>query len=107
LTNYLNDVEPFIVYVESPQNSGNIGNLHPLAMGKKLFASNVDGISEIKWSNKNRVVCLFKTASEANAFVHSNLWKMNNLNVYIPRYQVESLGLVRNIDTLLTEEEIM
>jgi hypothetical protein len=101
------DNEPFMVYVESLPGNGNIGNIHPLAMGKKLFSNNIDGVAEVKRSGKNRVICNFQSASAANRFVRSNFGKNNNLNVYIPKFQLERLGLIRNIDTSLTEAEIL
>jgi hypothetical protein len=100
------DVEPFIVHIESLPGTGNIGNIHPLAMGKKLFSSKIEGVSEIKRSSKNRIVCTFKSSVSANSFVSSNFGKENKLNVYIPSYQLERTGIVRHIDTDLSEEEI-
>lgn len=101
-----NDIEPFLIYVESKDTSKNVGNLHPLSLGKKMFSGNVQGIIELTQPNKNRVVCNFKSFDSANMFINSNFVKTNNLNAYIPSFQLARLGIIRHVDTSLTEEDI-
>jgi hypothetical protein len=100
--------EPFIVHVENkPGESGNVGRMHPLTLGKKLFEGKIKGIKEVKHSNRNRVVCTFDSASTANQFVCSNFANDNNSIVYIPSYQLERVGLIRYVDISLSEDEIL
>ncbi|KAK9887600.1 hypothetical protein WA026_023483 [Henosepilachna vigintioctopunctata] len=62
------DQGPYFVYIEG--KNGNIGNIHPLKLGKYLFENNKGNlkIKSIKRKGKNRVGVEFETANEANLF---------------------------------------
>lgn len=59
----VNDIEPYIVYVDSSPGSGKIGNLHPLAMGKTFLLAILLGYLKSNGPIKHRIVSSFKTAS--------------------------------------------
>jgi hypothetical protein len=99
------DSAPFLVYIESLPES-KVTSMHPTVLGKKLFDSNVNGIVEVKRSNRNRVVCSFESAGSANMFVNSSFSRDNNVRVYVPSFQLERIGLLRNVDPSLSENDI-
>lgn len=101
------DVGPFVVYVE--HNSLNIGNVHPMKIGGILknlpeFNSNITEVARV---GRNRIKIVLKTASAANLIVEKQIFEANELRAYIPQHLTEKKAIIRNVDTRISEEELI
>lgn len=101
------DPAPYIIMLDSTNHSGNIGNIHPMSLGRKIVNFKVKGVQELKKVGRNRIKCIFDSAMSANNFLDSPFAKQNNLNAYLPINQVQRQGLVRNVDPSIEESEIL
>lgn len=106
---------PYIVYVQfepptsaseeadKPRNS----TINPIALGKTIFDQKVRGIEHLKKIGRNRVEIAFKSGKEANAFTTLTFLKDRHLKAYIPTYTTFRTGLIKGIDTSLSDQEII
>ena len=99
------DSGPYIIILQG-QNQ-NLTKLHPIKIGKLLFDHNVDSIVQVKKAGPNKFEIQFQNYSAANRFLQSNFDQLHNTISFIPKYYVYSKGIVKNIDTDITCEEIM
>jgi len=81
------NLPPYVVHIESKENMGNIGNLHPMKLGK-LLANEFSFISDIRRIGKNIISVNFKYRHEANSFVESDRFLPDNLICYIPNFKI-------------------
>lgn len=95
---------PYIVIAQGKQ--GNVGNLHPMKLGKMLYEKGEYKISHINRVGKNKLEIVFETYKDANKFVNSDFGSQYNINVYIPYFYTQVIGIIRGVDTDLTNEEI-
>lgn len=95
---------PYAVYVQSQDN--NIGNLHPLKIGRLLFKREHKDIQEIKRLGRNRLQINFTTAQAANNFLEDKVLETEKLVAFIPKHRVTSIGVIRGVDTSISIEEI-
>jgi len=93
---------PYLVHVKSLE--GNIGNLHPMSLGKAL-ADSFPAIINIKRRGKNLIVINFKFSFDANKFVQSNKLPAG-WTAYIPNYKIVRSGIVKGVDLSLSIDEI-
>ena len=108
-SNHINEygpmhVGPFLVIVQSKE--GNLGNLHPMKLGKLLYMNCDYNIQQIKKVNKNKLEVFFQNYNDANKFVKSNIGIQNNWHTFIPYSQTHVVGVIRGVDIELTNEEI-
>lgn len=102
----LNDFGPFMVIIES-NAVGNIGNIHPMNFAKKLAASNVKGIKNIAKRGKKRISIEFDLPDRANNFVTENPFSGDPaIDVFIPSRMVTSKGIIKNVGSEITKEDI-
>jgi len=92
-------------HVESKENTGNIGNLHPMKLGKML-AGSFSFISDIRRIGKNIISINFKYRHEANSFVENGGFLPDNLISYIPNFKIYRTGIVKGVDLSLNDNEI-
>ncbi|KAK9889279.1 hypothetical protein WA026_004558 [Henosepilachna vigintioctopunctata] len=71
-----NDSGPFLVIVESISDK-NVGNIHPMDLGKKLFNNNITNIKCISKKGKKRIGIEFHSAQAANSFTDSDFLNKN------------------------------
>jgi len=64
----------YVVHIGSKKNMGNIGNLHPMKLGK-LLANSFSFISNIRRIGKNIISVNFKYRQEVNSFVDSDNYR--------------------------------
>jgi len=95
---------PFLVHVES--TDGNIGNVHPMRIGKAL-ADHFSSIRNIRKLGKNILAINFKFSFDANQFVVSNDILPDNWVAYIPNYKIIRTGIARGVDPTLSVAEIL
>nr|XP_049708157.1 uncharacterized protein LOC126057037 [Helicoverpa armigera] len=104
------DRAPFTVFVSKIEPDPATGTtLKVLKFAQFLHKNNVKGISEggIKSLGRNKLAIDFKTASEANSFVESDFLTSNNYSAKIPRFHVTRMGIVRDIPTDWTLEDLV
>lgn len=102
------DSGPFCVYVE--HESLNVGQLHPMRVGSILneFPNELQAdIREVISVGRNRIKVFMKSAASANSLVGHQIFLKHNLVAYVPQHLVEKRGLVRNVDTSLSEQQLM
>lgn len=100
------DDGPFYVFVES--ESGNAGRMHPMALGKllKKYFPNTEILSLVK-NGANRIKIQVSSRDKANEIIQSNFLKQEHLKAYVPRFILFRQGIIRNVDTSLTTEDLM
>lgn len=102
------DNGPFIVYIQTTDL--NIGSLHPVVLGKKIILAHPElktNILNITKMSKKIVKVELKTATAANNMIKQKFTGLDNYNIYIPNHLVTRQGVVRDVDTSLSNEEIM
>lgn len=109
ISNYIksfsgNDLGPFYIYMEGIQ--GNIGNLHPMSIGRKIkneCSSKIkENILNIAYMGKNKLKIEFKNYGSANAFLESEM--ATNFKTYIPLHLVTRRGVIKYVDPNLDTE---
>ena len=95
---------PFIVMVQG--RHGNIGHLHPMKLGKILYDKGGYNINNIKRVGRNKLEIRFNSYADANTFTRSDISSKYDLDVYIPSYYTQVIGIIRGVDVDLTVEEI-
>lgn len=92
------------VIVESQDK--NIGNLHPFALSKMLSVAS-NSIQEIVGMGRNKVKIIFKNIIGANSFLlNADFQKKNQLKAYVAQSLLFRFGVVKNIPTDTTIEEL-
>lgn len=92
------------VIVESQDK--NIGNLHPFALSKMLSVAS-NSIQEIVGMGRNKVKIIFKNIIGANSFLlNADFQKKNQLKAYVAQSLLFRFGIVKNIPTDTTIEEL-
>lgn len=102
------DEGPYSIYIESRDK--NIGKLHPMAIGKLFYgakSTSNNAITEIKANGRNRIKITFKTGEAANKLLDSNFLSNNQLTGYIPYNSIVRYGIIKHVDTKLTETELI
>jgi len=84
----------------------NIGNVHPMRLGKAL-ADHFSSIRNIKKLGKNIVAINFKFSFDANQFAQSSNLFPENWIAYIPNYKIIRTGIARGVDPTLSIDEIL
>lgn len=99
---------PFYIYVEG--TNGNIGNIHPMALGKTVFETKPEfrrKITDIRSVGRNRIRIDLTTAQAANTMVESSLFDSKQLLAYIPAHRLTRRGVIRNVDLNITDDELI
>lgn len=102
------DAGPYIVFVESLDK--NVGKLHPMSVGKLLYSYSSHlkhDIVDISSSGKNRVKIELKTAAAANNLLNVPAFKDHKFDVYIPNFLLHTYGIIHDVETSLTDKEII
>lgn len=101
------DKGPLFVYAETKDNS----RLHPMKVGKLIRSNSFSiykNIPSIKSIGKNRVKILINdNFSEVNRLIEEQYWSTHNIACYIPSFYLYRQGVIRDVDTSLTETEII
>lgn len=100
------DLGPFYIFIEN-SSLNFTGKLNAVKIGEILFTLHpeIDNyIKKIDSIGRNRVRVSFKNYSSANALVTSKFLIQKNLTAYIPKFQLFKLGVVRDIDSDISEE---
>lgn len=101
------DLGPFIIIIES-KSTKNIGNIHPMNLGKKLASMNIKGIKDICKKGKRRISIEFDNPDRANLFLVDNPFNNDSdMDVFIPSRMVSSKGVIRNVGSEITTDDIL
>ena len=103
------DVGPFVVHVQRIEPQVNSGfSLHAIKFGSALKTYHVEGIKRdgVKQIGRNRVSVEFTSADSANRFVKHTAFNKSN-NLFIPSFNVTRMGVVRNVPSDWSDEEVM
>lgn len=103
------DSPPYIVHVslKDGQTPGTV--LHPVKFGMFLTENNYSNIllGSVKRLGRNRISVEFKSHQDANSFLISRTLEQNNFIASVPQFNITRLGLVRDVPTEWTEDEII
>ncbi|XP_063241205.1 uncharacterized protein LOC134541594 [Bacillus rossius redtenbacheri] len=94
---------PFIVVVESLDS--NIGNLHPISLGKRLHPNRY--ILQIQQAGPKRLKMYFSTATAANQFLDSDTPGKMNLRASIPMGLTRKQGIIYGVPLDVSMEEVL
>lgn len=94
---------PFICMVQYADKTKNLGNLHPLQLGKLIY-KRVEDVISIQSAGASRVKVVFSSASAANRFLNSPLLVELNWSAFIPSSLIYSYGVIR-LDQSFSEED--
>ena len=104
------DKAPYTVYVSKLEENPSSGfTLKVLKFAQFLHKHNIKGISEggIKALGRNKLSIEFRSAHDANSFVVSSILSENNYTAIIPRFQVTRMGVVRDVPTDWSLEDLV
>ena len=75
---------PFMVLLKDKREGENLGNIHPMVIGKKFKQCGLDVVNIDRYS-EDRILALFNEAVEANEFVENTINLINKeWLAYIP-----------------------
>lgn len=101
------DNGPYSLYVESFDQT----RIHAMSIGKIIRINNFNiysKIDAIKNIGRNRVKLTINcTFEEANSLIEQDIWGLNKLSCFIPSFLLVKQGVIRDVDTSLTKEEII
>ncbi|XP_051167220.1 uncharacterized protein LOC127285312 [Leptopilina boulardi] len=100
-----NSLPPYIVLMESLNQSLNIGKLNPIAVAD-LIHSVIKGNRLIQRSGINRVKITCESLDDANVLLGSSELIENKYRVYIPKSLKFVKGMVREVDCSLSANNI-
>jgi hypothetical protein len=81
-------------------------NIDPLLIGRKIHRI-FEGINNIKKTGRNKLTIELNSAKHANDMALSSYFSENNMECYIPSQFTMRYGVIKNIDTAISEEEIV
>ena len=102
------DNPPYLVYLYDTRSDHNIGQYHPLMIGKKLSICNIHPVKTYKAAN-DKIAIIFSTPQEANNFVINTSLVKNldsNWAAVIPDSAIYKVGVIKDIPLELSIEEI-
>lgn len=105
------DLGPFFIFVEG--KSCQISKTHPMVFGRWLFQSldsetvRKSDITNVRVVGSNRMKVEASSRYAANKLVRSQCFIEKGLVAYIPDFLISKTGVVRGVDTDISEEEIL
>lgn len=103
------DKPPYIIHVTKFNEGDSQEPLKILKFAQILFKNQVSGIVQggIKSIGRNKASIEFESAQAANHFKNSNILKNNSFRANIPRFQITRMGVVKQVPTDWTLEELV
>lgn len=102
----ITDAGPYFIFVEQKEGK----KLHPMTVGKILYKGETqvkDNILNITSVGKSKIKILLNNAIIANKLLFLPSLNNNIFDSYIPDFNLYKYGVVRDIDTSITIEEII
>lgn len=100
----LEDTGPYFVTIKFKRDL--INQMHPLKLGRWLFHNNYE-VQHILKTGASQIEAHFRGPFEANKFLQSNFDAVHDTESFIPFYNLHVHGVIRGVDTDITEQEIM
>lgn len=104
------DAAPYVIHIQKQIQASNDNTiLHPISFGKFLKNYSIKNIvnGSLKRIGRNRLSLTFENFNAANNFMDLDILEKNKYRAFIPTFQVTRMGIVRNIPTEWSEEEII
>lgn len=101
---------PFLVHVSKKENEPSSGvSLRPIHFGYFLSKNNIKNVlaDGVKHVGRNRISVEFKSATDANSFLELPTLTQYNYEAVIPSYNITRMGIIRNMPTEWSLEEIV
>lgn len=95
---------PFTVFVQSINDK--VGLWHPTKLGKLFLMEKIQGIIHLKRVSRNKIQVDFMTYLAANNFVSAPFLERYQFKAFIPSSKIQRVGIIRNIDDSITEEDL-
>lgn len=100
--------KPYYVYIQHKDK--NIGNLHPMAIGKVLY-ENINlpkaTIEDISKMGSNRIKVILKTISDINNLIANPVLNEQGYIIYVPRHLTQCRGVIRGVYSQLSEDYLL
>lgn len=100
------DNGPFTVIVEKSKASEGRG-LHPVDLGKKMFALKINNINKISKKGFNRIGITFSSYVDANNLLYNEQLMRDGYKAYIPQRFLTNKGIVKNVGHSIVEEDFI
>ena len=92
--------------VVTESSDKNIGNLHPFSLSKML-SKVTNSVHQIDSLGRNKIKITFNSVSGANSFLlNTEFHSTNKIHSFIPQSLLFKLGIVKNVPTEITVEEL-
>ncbi|KAJ8734529.1 hypothetical protein PYW08_013779 [Mythimna loreyi] len=103
------DRAPYVVHVSLKDGQTSNTTLHKVKFGMFLHQKNFSNVvlGSVKQLGRNRVSVEFQSHQDANSFLISRILTQHNYIASIPQYNITRMGLVRDVPTEWSEEEII
>lgn len=83
-------------------------HIDEITTGQILKRMHITSVTELKKTNKNRIMLTLKDKKEANKLINNvNLTKLHQIKSFIPKSFVVTVGVIRDVPLSLTDEELM
>ncbi|XP_059060956.1 uncharacterized protein LOC131853894 [Achroia grisella] len=106
----ITDSAPYSVHITRVEPDTAAGfSIRLLKFAQFIHKNNIVGIKEggIKALGRNKISVEFKTYSDANNFVDNPILSNNKYSAMIPKFQISRMGVIRNIPTDWSLEELV
>lgn len=102
----ITDSGPYLVFVQKK----NFSRLHPMSIGKLLYTGSFahkQNIIKIDPAGRSKIKIETNNALIANKLTTLDILNNEELETYIPDFNVFKLGVIKYVDTSITDDEIM
>lgn len=102
------DQGPFIVFVETLKITPDSNSINDIKVGRLMKMKQLHNyIIDLKVTGRHRVKINFSNKDKANQLINDNNLVIDNLKAYVPDQFVQRIGIVKNIDTEISDDELM
>lgn len=103
-----NDQGPFIVFIENLITNKEARTINDIRIGKLMKAKNLTkDIIELRQTGRQRIKISFSNKISANSLVNDINLVTENLKAFIPSQFIQRIGIVKNIETDISNEELI
>lgn len=103
-----NDQGPFIVFMETLTTNRDSKPINDIRMGKLMKAKKLmNDIIELRQTGRHRIKISFSNKHSANQLINDINLVTENLKAFIPSQFIQRIGIVKNIETDLSNEELI
>lgn len=102
------DQGPFIVFVETLKITPDSNSINDIKVGRLMKRKQMHKyIIDLKVTGRHRVKINFSNKDKANELIDDNNLVIDNFKAFIPDQFIQRIGIVKNIDTEVSENELM